>query len=82
MKAPARIIIYRGFETDMIFLEDLRGMVRNSWKDRKLTWKVISEVSTLHPGTISKFACGETKRPVFRTVFKLMEALDVKLTYR
>jgi DNA-binding phage protein len=73
--------IRRGAETNDIWLEDLRGAVRNSIKDQGLTWKDIAELANLNQHTISKFAYGETKRPMFRTVFRIAESLGFAIHY-
>ncbi len=79
-KAP-KAVIPRGKETEDIFIEDLRGAVWNSMNDSGLTWQEISIRAGCKNATVSKFAYGETRRPVFRTVYKIAEALGIKLSY-
>ena len=76
--------IRRGAESDEIWLEDLRGAVWNSNRDKGVLWKDIAQYRKpfLATSTVAKFAYGDTKRPVFRTIFRICEALDIQITFR
>lgn len=75
--------IRRGAETNDVFLEDLRGEVRNSTRGQNasLTWKQLAADASVSVNTVSRFAYGETKRPTFRTVFRIAEVLGMHLTW-
>lgn len=62
-------------------MEDLRGIVWNSIKDRGLTWTELSRITNLTIGTISRFASGETKRPSSYTVDALADAVGLEVRY-
>lgn len=80
-RPPYKAFIRRGAETDEIFLEDLRGQVWNSFRDAGKTWKELAIAARVTNNTISKFAYGETRRPVFRTVYNISEALSIRISY-
>jgi transcriptional regulator with XRE-family HTH domain len=82
MKSPRKRqgFIKRGAETDDIWLEDLRGIVWSSSNELHITWKEIALRANIHKNTVANFAYGDTKRPVFRTIFRIAEALDIHIT--
>ena len=62
-------------------MEDLRGIVWNSVRDRGLTWTDLAEMTNLSIGTISRFANRETKRPSSYTVDALADAVGLEVRY-
>jgi transcriptional regulator with XRE-family HTH domain len=74
-KKERQPFVRRGAETNDIFVEDLRGHVRNA----HVTWANLAADANVCVSTVSKFAYGETKRPTFRTVFRIADALGITL---
>ncbi len=63
------------------FLEDLRGYVWNDQKKTHRSWDTLARDANLSYTTVRNFAMGDTKRPHFGTIFKLMKALDVRFGF-
>ena len=69
----------RGASPEDIFLEDLRGVLWNSYVDASMSWIEIAGRARLAYSTVRRFASGETKRPQLYTVLRLMSAIGARL---
>lgn len=63
-------------------LEDLRGIIWSKAGSTKGNWKTLAAKAKLHPRTVSKFACGDTKRPQLFTIRRMFAAVDYAIDFR
>ena len=58
------------------FKDRLGSYCRQMRKDKKISVRVISEATNIHPGAIIKFELGKTDMTISR-VYKIIEALEI-----
>jgi hypothetical protein len=67
----------KGRETDSQsdkVLDDVRGL---AWKKFAGRFEELAEIARLHPNTVNAFVWGDTKRPQFETIVRLLVALGL-----
>lgn len=60
-------------------LEDLRGFVWNDQKASNRDWRRLAADAKVSYSTVRSFASGQTKRPHFLTILKLVRAMDMRI---
>ena len=67
-------------EDEKKFLEDLRGLIWAKGGSQGGSWKSLAERANLNARTISRFASGETRRPMLFTIRRMFVAIDYVMT--